>query len=140
VNSNFRSNQAETVIAKRYLRSSYTPSWYAQLLIAAGRIQESLDQSKQALIYDPFALIINLGFAHRLYWARQYDLYLSGYLKQAQQSREISEFAFHQGAVSLIDLLDAERSYRNTELAYRQALANYAVALKQLQQAEGMSR
>jgi len=68
------------------------------------------------------------------------NLYLSGYLKQAQQSREISEFAFRQGAVSLIDLLDAERSYRNTELAYRQALANYAVALKQLHQTEGITR
>lgn len=67
------------------------------------------------------------------------SLYLSGYLKQAQQSREISEFAFRQGAVSLIDLLDAERSYRNTELAYRQALANYEVALQQLRQAEGVT-
>jgi outer membrane protein, heavy metal efflux system len=66
------------------------------------------------------------------------SLYLSGYLKQAQQSREISEFAFRQGAVSLIDLLDAERSYRITELAYRQALANYSLALQQLRQAEGV--
>ncbi len=66
------------------------------------------------------------------------SLYLSGYLKQAQQSREISEFAFRQGAVSLIDLLDAERSYRSTELAYRQAVANYALALQQLRQAEGV--
>jgi cobalt-zinc-cadmium efflux system outer membrane protein len=68
------------------------------------------------------------------------NLYRSGYLAQAQQSREISEFAFRQGAVSLIDLLDAERSYRSTELAYRQALANYAVALRQLRQAEGLIR
>ena len=68
------------------------------------------------------------------------NLYLSGYLKQAQESREISEFAFRQGAVSLIDLLDAERSYRNAELAYRQALASYAVALHQLRQAEGVTR
>ena len=68
------------------------------------------------------------------------NLYFSGYLTEAQQSREISEFAFRQGAVSLIDLLDAERTYRNTELAYRQALANYAVALKQLHQAEGLTR
>jgi cobalt-zinc-cadmium efflux system outer membrane protein len=66
------------------------------------------------------------------------NLYLSGYLDQARQSREISEFAYRQGAVSLIDLLDAERSYRGTELAYRQALANYEIALHQLRQAEGL--
>src|SRR5262249_34942711 len=68
------------------------------------------------------------------------ELFLSGYLKQAQQSREISQFAFRQGAASLIDLLDAERSYRNTELTYRQALANYALSLRQLRQAEGITR
>jgi cobalt-zinc-cadmium efflux system outer membrane protein len=68
------------------------------------------------------------------------DLYASGYLKQAQDSREITGFAFRQGAASLIDLLDAERTFRNTELSYRQALANYQSALQQLQQAEGSTR
>jgi cobalt-zinc-cadmium efflux system outer membrane protein len=68
------------------------------------------------------------------------DLYASGYLKQAQDSREITGFAFRQGAASLIDLLDAERTFRNTELSYRQALANYQSAIQQLQQAEGSTR
>jgi outer membrane protein, heavy metal efflux system len=68
------------------------------------------------------------------------DLYASGYLKQAQESRDITEFAFRQGASSLIDLLDAERTYRSTQLAYRQALANYLVAIQQLRQAEGLTR
>jgi len=68
------------------------------------------------------------------------DLYASGYLKQAQDSREITGFAFRQGAASLIDLLDAERTYRNTEFSYRQALANYQSAVQQLRQAEGLTR
>jgi cobalt-zinc-cadmium efflux system outer membrane protein len=68
------------------------------------------------------------------------ELYVSGYLKQAQESREITGFAFRQGAASLIDLLDAERTYRNTELAYRQALANYLFAVQQLRQAQGLIR
>ena len=68
------------------------------------------------------------------------DLYGSGYLKQAQDSREITGFAFGQGAASLIDLLDAERTYRNTEFSYRQALANYQSAVQQLRQAEGLTR
>ncbi len=50
------------------------------------------------------------------------QLYISGYLKQAQDSRDISEYAYRRGAVSLLDFLDAERSYRATQLAYRQAL------------------
>ena len=64
-------------------------------------------------------------------------LYRSGYLDEAQQSRDISEYSYRHGAASLLDFLDAERSYRTTELAYRQALASYLVALEQLREAVG---
>ena len=65
------------------------------------------------------------------------QLYTSGYLKQAQDSRDISEYAYKRGAASLLDYLDAERSYRLVQLAYRQALASYMTALEQLKEAEG---
>jgi cobalt-zinc-cadmium efflux system outer membrane protein len=65
------------------------------------------------------------------------QLYTSGYLKQAQDSRDISEYAYKRGAASLLDFLDAERSYRSTQLAYRQALAAYMTALEQLKEALG---
>jgi cobalt-zinc-cadmium efflux system outer membrane protein len=42
-----------------------------------------------------------------------------------------------RGAVSLIDFLDAERSFRPTQLAYRQALASYLLALERLREAVG---
>ncbi|WP_348266352.1 TolC family protein [Edaphobacter paludis] len=64
-------------------------------------------------------------------------LYRSGYLDEAQQSRDISEYAYKRGAASLLDFLDAERSYRSTQLAYRQALASYLLALEQLREAVG---
>jgi cobalt-zinc-cadmium efflux system outer membrane protein len=65
------------------------------------------------------------------------DLYESGYLKQASDSRDISTYAFQRGAASILDLLDAERSYRATQLAYRQALAAQMIAIEQLNQAAG---
>ena len=64
-------------------------------------------------------------------------LYRSGYLDEAQQSRDISEYAYRHGAASLLDFLDAERSYRSTQLGYRQALASYLLALEQLREAVG---
>jgi outer membrane protein, heavy metal efflux system len=64
-------------------------------------------------------------------------LYRSGYLNEAQQSRDISEYAYRHGAASLLDFLDSERSYRATQLAYRQALASYLLALEQLREAVG---
>ena len=65
------------------------------------------------------------------------QLYTSGYLKQAQDSRDISEYAYKRGAASLLDFLDAERSYRSVQLAYRQALASFMTALEQLKEAVG---
>jgi len=65
------------------------------------------------------------------------QLYTSGYLKQAQDSRDIAEYAYKRGAASLLDFLDAERSYRSIQLAYRQALASYMTALEQLKEAVG---
>ena len=65
------------------------------------------------------------------------QLYVSGYLKQAQDSRDISEYAYKRGAASLLDYLDAERSYRSTQLSYRQVLANYLLSVEQLKEAVG---
>lgn len=65
------------------------------------------------------------------------NLYTGGYLQQAKDSRDISEYAYHRGAASLLDYLDAERSYRATQLAYREALANYLISVEQLKEAVG---
>jgi len=65
------------------------------------------------------------------------SLYESGYLDQATQSREISNYAYQRGAASLLDLLDAERSYRATQLAYRQALAAFMTSVEQVNFAVG---
>ncbi|HEV2112610.1 MAG TPA: TolC family protein [Terriglobales bacterium] len=65
------------------------------------------------------------------------DLYVNGYVKQAQDSRDISAYAYQRGAASLLDFLDAERSYRASQLGYRQALASYMQSLEQLRQAVG---
>jgi outer membrane protein, heavy metal efflux system len=64
-------------------------------------------------------------------------LYLSTYLDVATRSRDISEYAYRHGGASLLNFLDAERSYRATQLAYRQALASYLLALEQLREAVG---
>jgi cobalt-zinc-cadmium efflux system outer membrane protein len=64
-------------------------------------------------------------------------LYVSGYLDAAVKDRDIEQFAYQHGGASLLDWLNAERNYRATELAYRQALASYLTALEQLREAVG---
>ena len=69
--------------------------------------------------------------------ARIAQLFRSSYLQVSQRSREISEYAYRRGAMALLDFLDAERTYRATQLAYRQAVAAYLTAMEQLRQAVG---
>jgi outer membrane protein, heavy metal efflux system len=68
---------------------------------------------------------------------RVVKLYTSGYLDEAKQDRDISEYAYKRGAASLLDFLDAERSDRSIQLGYRQALASYLLSLEQLREAVG---
>jgi len=71
-------------------------------------------------------------------WSRdRIRLYEQNYLSRAKESRDIAEFAFQKGATSILDFLDAERTYRATELAYRKELASYMTNLAQLEAAVG---
>jgi cobalt-zinc-cadmium efflux system outer membrane protein len=63
------------------------------------------------------------------------QLYTAGYLKAAQDSRDISEYAYKRGATNVLEFLDAERSNRAVQLAYRQALASYMTSIEQLKEA-----
>src|SRR5581483_2342188 len=64
-------------------------------------------------------------------------LFESGYLDQARQSLDIATYVYQTGSGALLDLLDAQRTYRSTQLAYRQALAAYMTAVQQLNFAIG---
>jgi cobalt-zinc-cadmium efflux system outer membrane protein len=68
------------------------------------------------------------------------QFYRGGYADEAKKSLDISEYAYRRGATSLLDFLDAERTYRANQLAYRQALATYMTALEQTRQAVGTRR
>ncbi len=65
------------------------------------------------------------------------SLYESGYLDQATQSRDITNYAYGRGAATVLDVLDAARSYRATQLGYRQAIATYMMSAEQVNQAVG---
>ncbi len=61
------------------------------------------------------------------------------YLPKAKQARETVEFAYRRGGVSLLDFLDAQRTYRETALEHLRALGNYLGAVYQLEAAVGGS-
>ena len=55
------------------------------------------------------------------------------YLPKARQTREVVEYAYRRGGQSLLDFLDAQRSYRETSLALLQATGAYLSAIYQLE-------
>jgi outer membrane protein, heavy metal efflux system len=65
------------------------------------------------------------------------QIYESGYVEEAKKDRDICEYAYQRGGVSLLDLLDAERTYRAIELGYRQQIASWLIAVEQLREAVG---
>jgi cobalt-zinc-cadmium efflux system outer membrane protein len=65
-------------------------------------------------------------------------MYEGTYLGFARESLDIAEFSFQKGGASVLDFLDVQRTYRATQLAYRQQLAAYLNALAQLQTAAGL--
>jgi cobalt-zinc-cadmium efflux system outer membrane protein len=99
---------------------------------AITQAQETASETTQQVSTDVLDAYENLHTSDQIV-----QLYRGGYVDQAKQSRDISEYAYRRGAASLLDFLDAERTYRTNQLAYRQALANYMLALEQLRQAVG---
>ena len=99
---------------------------------AITQAQELASETAQQVSTDVIAAYANLESNDEII-----RLYQSGYVDMAKQSRDISEYAYQRGAASLLDYLDSERTYRANQLAYRQALASYMLALEQMRQAVG---
>jgi cobalt-zinc-cadmium efflux system outer membrane protein len=63
--------------------------------------------------------------------------YRSDYLPQAVRIRETVSYSYARGGASLLDFLDAQKAYRDTELNYRNLIASYLSAVNQLNLAVG---
>ncbi len=104
----------------------------ARTRYAIAQSQELANENSQQVltdVVDAFAALHTSG--------QIVQFYRGGYVDQAKLSLDISEFAYRRGAASLLDFLDAERTYRANQLAYRQALATFMTALEQTRQAVG---
>ncbi len=60
-----------------------------------------------------------------------------GLLHQAKEALDIAQFSFRHGATSLLEVIDAQRVYRQTLLEYAQARADHSIALTRLERAVG---
>jgi len=63
--------------------------------------------------------------------------YRDKYLKLATDVRDRMSFSYQNGGASLIDYLDAEKSFRDTRLAYLNLIGSYLTAAAQMNMAVG---
>ncbi len=68
---------------------------------------------------------------------RQIQVFEKGLLYQAKEALDIAQFSFRNGVASLLDVIDAQRVYRQTLLEYAQARADHSIALARLERAVG---
>jgi len=63
--------------------------------------------------------------------------YKAKYLPLATDVRDKMSFSYRNGGASLLDYLDAEKSYRDTQLAYLNLIGSYLTAAAQMNMAAG---
>jgi cobalt-zinc-cadmium efflux system outer membrane protein len=89
------------------------------------RVQNELTQAITRYVQD-------VRTAHE-----QIQVFETGLIKQAEQTLRVARVSFQQGAASLLDVLDAQRVYRQTLLEYAQVRADLSIALAQLERTVG---
>jgi len=97
-----------------------------------GRNVKLLDAAQLIALHDVDSAYATLESALKL--LRPYK---TKYLKEAQDIRSSVSFAYLHGAASLLDFLDAQKEYRNTQLSYLNLVGAYFSAANQLNFAVG---
>lgn len=77
------------------------------------------------------------------YWtyelsSKQVAQYDNGLLRQASEVLEGKSFSYRRGEVSLLEVLDAQRTYDEVQAQYIETLFNYSVALVELERSAGL--
>jgi cobalt-zinc-cadmium efflux system outer membrane protein len=105
-------------------------------------ISEAQAQQESAVSLERDAELQAVTDVEKAYLAYQsarriLDIYSSTTIERAGRLKTVAAFSYKEGATSLLELLDAERSYCQTISSYNQARADYQAALWQLEQAIG---
>jgi cobalt-zinc-cadmium efflux system outer membrane protein len=92
-----------------------------------------LREANEALVYSDvdsayYTVVQNLNLLRP---------YKTKYLALATDVRDRVSFSFQNGGASLLDFLDAEKSYRDTRLAYLNLIGSYLTAVAQMDMAAG---
>jgi outer membrane protein, heavy metal efflux system len=97
-----------------------------------GKNEKLRDASEISVLHD-----VESAYATMQSTLEQLRPYKDHYLKEAVDVRETVSFSYLHGAASLLDFLDAQRAYRDTQLSYLNLVGAYMSAANQLNFAVG---
>jgi cobalt-zinc-cadmium efflux system outer membrane protein len=98
------------------------------------RTRREYDASRSAELAARLVVLADVTQASAAYRAAlaRAQLYSKDYLERARQVRDRVAFSYQHGASSLLEYLDALRSYREVELAWRASYAQVMTSIHQL--------
>jgi cobalt-zinc-cadmium efflux system outer membrane protein len=114
------------------------PVWYrrqGEIGTAMGMHREA--QAERERMQQELEQAITQHFQEVQTAQSQMKVFEQGLLHQAKEALDIAQFSFRHGATSLLEVIDAQRVYRQTLLEYAQARADHSIALAQLERAVG---
>ena len=97
-----------------------------------GRSQKLLDEAQITALHD-----VDSAYATLQSTVNLLRPYKTKYLKEAEEIRETVSYSYQHGAASLIDFLDAQKQYRDTQLNYISLVGAYFSAANQVNFAVG---
>lgn len=114
------------------------PIWYrrqGEIGTAMGAHREA--QAERDRMQQELEQTITQHFQEMQTAQAQMKVFEQGLLHQAKEALDIAQFSFRHGATSLLEVIDAQRVYRQTLLEYAQAQADHSIALARLERAVG---
>lgn len=114
------------------------PIWYRrQGEIGAAMGTHRRAQAERARVQQELEQTITQHFQEVRTAQEQIQVFEQGLLFQAKEALDIAQFSFRHGVASLLEVIDAQRVYRQTLLEYAQARADHSIALARLERAVG---
>jgi cobalt-zinc-cadmium efflux system outer membrane protein len=135
----FRQEAAETAYLGQL--SVPLPLWYRrQGHIAAAIAAKERTEADRVRAQNELVTAITEHAQEVRTASQQIDVFEKGLLKQAEEALRIARISFQQGAAGILDLIDAQRVYRQMLLEYAEARAALSIALARLERWTGALR
>ncbi len=114
------------------------PLWYRrQGEIGAALGAHRKAQAGRARVQQELEQTVTQHFQEVRTAQEQMKVFEEGLLYQAKEAYDIAQFSFRHGVASLLEVIDAQRVYRQTLFEYAQARAEHSIALARLERAVG---